>query len=35
MRNAADITAMRALKGALDPLGVLSPGRVLAEPGRW
>jgi hypothetical protein len=34
MRNAADISAMQALKEALDPLGVLSPGRILPEPGR-
>jgi len=30
-RSAADIAAMRAIKGALDPAGVLSPGRVLPD----
>jgi FAD/FMN-containing dehydrogenase len=29
-RNSADLAAMRAIKNALDPVGVLSPGRVLA-----
>jgi FAD/FMN-containing dehydrogenase len=28
-RSAADIAAMRAVKAALDPAGLLSPGRVL------
>jgi FAD/FMN-containing dehydrogenase len=30
-RSAADIAAMRAIKTALDPAGLLSPGRVLPE----
>ena len=30
-RSAADITAMRAIKTALDPAGILSPGRIF-EP---
>ena len=33
-RSAADIAAMRAVKHALDPGGVLSPGRVLPEEQR-
>ncbi len=32
-RSSSEIAAMRAIKTALDPLGVLSPGRVLAPPG--
>jgi FAD/FMN-containing dehydrogenase len=30
-RSAADIAAMRAVKSALDPAGLLSPGRVLPD----
>jgi FAD/FMN-containing dehydrogenase len=30
-RSAADVAAMRAVKTALDPAGLLSPGRVLPE----
>jgi FAD/FMN-containing dehydrogenase len=29
-RSESDIRAMRAIKLALDPLGLLSPGRLLA-----
>jgi FAD/FMN-containing dehydrogenase len=32
-RSAADIAAMRAVKATLDPSGLLSPGRVLPDPG--
>jgi FAD/FMN-containing dehydrogenase len=31
-RSAAELAAMRALKAALDPLGLLNPGKVLPEP---
>lgn len=31
-RSAADVAAMRAVKQALDPAGILSPGRVLPPP---
>jgi FAD/FMN-containing dehydrogenase len=31
-RSAADIAAMRAIKTALDPAGLLSPGRLLPDP---
>jgi FAD/FMN-containing dehydrogenase len=31
-RSAADVAAMRAVKQALDPAGLLSPGRVLPDP---
>lgn len=31
-RGPADLAAMRAVKHALDPLGVLSPGRLLPDP---
>ena len=30
-RGTADIAAMRAVKQALDPVGLLSPGRVLPD----
>ena len=31
-RSQAELAAMRALKAALDPLGLLNPGKVLPEP---
>ncbi len=31
-RSQAELSTMRALKVALDPLGLLNPGKVLPEP---